>query len=255
MFSKNSAPIFLLLFSLGFIPPEVLAEAKTSYDYPELLVTPLASERLQMEAKDEDKTAWTNQMPVLLSAAGTMFAGIVAMNDPGAKEDGTKRDTPSGERPDIYFAGLVTTIVGAGWVATSSYLALKHRPYSNGIKDISKLPFKTKREQLIRERIAEEHLMAPSGIASKIKWISFASNLSLAAFIRSEAYDDNTKILSTLAAGLTFLPFVFENKWHTVAGQHETYKKKIYGPVSGLAFFPNKQTAKLDPAVTLTLPL
>ncbi len=232
-----------------------MAETKTSYEYPELLVTPSASERLAMESKIETSIAWSNQSPIMLSAFGTLVTGYMAMNDPGINNDGTETETPEGEKPDLYYIGAASVAAGAGWLAATAFFAITHRPYTAGTKAVSKLPAKTKRQKLIRERIAEEHLVAPAAISKKMKWVSFVTNLALVSFIGSKARNDGTKIMSGVGTMMTFLPFFFNDRWETVAQQHHDYKKRIYGPVSGATILYDQKTARLSPALTLTLAL
>jgi hypothetical protein len=88
-----------------------------------------------------------------------------------------------------------------------------------------------------------------------MKWVSFATNLALVSYIGGTAKNDSTKIMSGVGTLMTFLPFFFNDRWETVAQQHHDYKKRIYGPVTGLSFIPNRKTARIDPAITLTLAL
>src|SRR5262249_20459832 len=59
------------------------------FDYPELLVTPSASERLKMEAKSEKSAGLSRMLPIEISGALTLLAGATSLNDPGPSSNRT----------------------------------------------------------------------------------------------------------------------------------------------------------------------
>ena len=91
----------------------------------------------------------------MLSAFGTFVTGYMAMNDPGINKDGSEVETADGEKPDLYYIGMATAATGAGWLAATAFLAITQRPYTTGAKAVKSLPSKSKRQKLIKERIAE----------------------------------------------------------------------------------------------------
>jgi len=226
------------------------AKSGDEYQYPELLVAPSASERLKEESKNEDRNAWTINIPVQLSAASTLLAGLVALSDPG-KSSGKDEKVTDEARDQIKWASSTGVAIGGAWLGATALLSAKYRPYKTGDKELAKVSGGDKKAQLARERLAEEALEAPAILQGRLKWIALASNLGAAGFIASSAGDASTKITAGIAGIMAFTPILFSNHWEDTWRYQESYKKKVYGPLTGLGFTPDRRTGALTPMVNL----
>jgi len=221
------------------------------YQYPELLVSPSASDRLRDEAKDEDRRAWTVNIPMQLSAASTLIAGLVAMADPG-KSSGNEETVTKEDKDRVQWAGRTGVIVGGAWLGASAMMSMKYRPYKSGEKEIGKAASGDKKQQLARERLAEEALEAPALLQRRLKWISLVTNLGAAGFMASSAGDAPAKVSAGIAGIMAFTPLMFRNQWENTWMYQESYKKKVYGPLTGLGFAPDAVTGAVKPVVNLS---
>lgn len=191
-------------------------------NYPELEVTPRASERIETEAKNEARSRWLTFLPFQLSALATIYAGTQSTYAADASDDVKDRYTNTKK---------LAVGLGAGWMVFTMTMSALYRPYFEGYKAIAKMPTTTQREELARERIAEESLYAPEPVATKLKWLSFATNLAAnLALLQNANRDSNTAI--AVGGMFAFAPLLFETRWTQVAQQHREYKKKIYGPIA-----------------------
>ena len=100
----------------------------------------------------------------------------------------------------------------------------------------------TKREQLIRERVAEEALRNTYSLARKIEHLSVWSNFIASVAVLTQADSNEAKLLGVSAAIGSFLPYLFPYRWETTYLRHESYKKKIYGPITGAGLMFNEET-------------
>lgn len=207
-------------------PSDSLDESKLNY--PELEVTPRASERLEIEAKNERNARWGTHIPIQFSALATVYASSSVTYKDGASAQ---------EKDDYTSAKNMAFGVGAGWLALTGVLSALYTPYYSGLKEISKLPAKTQREQLTRERLAEEALYAPASLAWKLKWFSVATNFWANAQLLRNA-DPDSRITIGLGVVASLAPLLFDYRWSQVATQHREYKKKIYGPLAGMILLP-----------------
>lgn len=233
--SRSRHLMFILLASLGV---SGVTHAANDYVYPELAVTPLASERLKMESEDPANSGWRAHLPVQVSALATTAAGISLLtsagNDPTSTSDDNRR-----------IVGLVAAGFGVGWLATTAVLASSYEPYQRGLSQISSLPARTDREKLIRERLSEETIRNAAAAGRRLSWISFATNLAASAAVAGTAESDSLALWAGIGgAALSFTPLIFRYNWQKVADYHENYKKRIYGPVAsiGPAVAPDGRT-------------
>ncbi|MCX6118413.1 MAG: hypothetical protein NT027_12790 [Proteobacteria bacterium] len=204
------------------------AKPASEFEYPELMVSPSASERLAQEAKEESGERYTQHWAIQSSAAMTLLAGIMAGSDPGKN--------PDSEKPQIIkSAAMAGKYVGGGWLALTGAMTFMYSPYKSGQKDLAKLPHGNKREQLAYERIAEEGLAFPANVSRTLKWTSFISNAAVGALIAGSASNDSTKIFGTLAFGGSLIPLLFETNWSRVYNNQELYKKRVYGPLTSIS--------------------
>lgn len=203
---------FLLLGA--FICSSVIAQ---DFAYPELSVSPRASERLKIE--EAENSSWLIHAPLQISAITTLAAGL---NSSSIKNGNSDKS-----------AFTAATAVGAGWLGVSLWMQLYYKPYYLGLQSIKRIPNKSQREQLIYERMAEEHINSAASLAKKIKWISFVTNLGTSTWVMSESEAGSTgKTLGIVGAVAAFGPLLFPYRWESIAEEQKNYKKKIFGPIT-----------------------
>jgi hypothetical protein len=215
-----------------------IAQATNDFEYPELLVSPKASERLTMEAKSEPSKAWTTHIPVQLSALSTLAAGAMAYNSSSRKEDDT-------EGPK--YAGMAAMGIGAGWLLITGTMSAMYAPYRTGLAAIKEVGGSTKREQLTKERIAEEYLEKPASLGWKLNLLSNITNLAACGYAISATESMTANVVAGIAALLSFGPWMFSYHWQDVADRHSDYKKKIYGPISGPTILFKEEAKRAKP--------
>jgi hypothetical protein len=216
------------------------AYASADFEYPELQVTPRASDRLNAEVAHESNNRWTEYLPTQLSAASTLVAGFMLSGD--AVKDTTK---------SYNVAGIA---VGGGWLATTLLLEALSRPYATGSQETEALPRKTQREQLTRERYAEEIIRSQARLACRIKWLSTVTTLGTNVLIASNATSGSAaQIAAGVGAALSLAPVIFHSYRQDVADEQEDYKKRIYGPVASATIFSDPVTGLAAPGMLLSL--
>lgn len=203
--------------------------AETELEYPELLVVPRASARLEMEAKREEARAWNQHIPIQVSALATFTAGVLNMKSPDPSKD------PDGK------AGLGGVLVGAGWIGATLAMSAWYRPYLTSWKELgtpTASGSKSTREQLTRERLSEEALESPARLGKRLIWISTLTNFGVSAYMASKATSSSMEqIASLVSCAAAFTPLIFKYRWQDVASDHQQYKKRIYGPVAAVSPF------------------
>lgn len=215
--------------------------AKDGFDYPELLVTPRASERLKMEAERENSRKWVTHLPLQVSALTTLTAGLVQLGNYSATKD------VDGTSP---YAGLA---VGAGWLVTSSLLAMQHRPYTSAHQEVSALPKGSKREQLAQERMAEEALESTASLGRKLTWLSVLTNAGASIYMLGKAEKNSASIVADgIALAAAFAPVVFPYHWKKVEREQRDYKKKIYAPIATGGVMAEPATGRPAPSLALS---
>lgn len=214
-------PIVLaLLFFESILTP---AKAELKIEYPELQVTPRASERLRLEAESEVDQRWKNQLAVQLSSALTLSSGVyLSKNLP--RKIGDKTD-------EAQRASTVGVGVGAFWLAATTVFALTYQPYSAGFEKIKSLPNQSKRETLIRERLAEEEIRSAAKFGRWLTYLSTLTNFAASAYMITQA-KAGPQIWATISALGAITPLFIHTHWQEVDCQHQEYKKKIYSPIA-----------------------
>ncbi|MEO7165299.1 MAG: hypothetical protein ABI041_20435 [Bdellovibrionia bacterium] len=214
------------------------------YDYPELSVVPRASERLKLESEKEQIRKFTNFLPVQISALSTLISGVAS------------RDSSNSA------ASSVAMGVGIGWLVYTATLSLTYEPYLSGHRRVGPMAKNSLREQLTRERFAEEEIRSAAEMGNRIKWLSFVSNLGASIFMLSEfketgsfnssgnlltgsARSEFTHGLELASLVLAFAPIIFKFHWSEVFDTQTEYKKRIYAPVALTTFFENSVTHRL----------
>lgn len=201
-----------------------------NFDYPELMVTPLASDRLQMEANNESRYQMGLHLPMQISSLTTLLAGILQTG--GVDE---------GKDPDKHSA-LSGIIVGSGFLAASFYFNIYHKPYTQGLSKIKSINGNSKKDRLTRERLAEEALQGAASTAKKLIWASAVFNLASNIYIKSNAEKNSSSDIASLAGIIAATaPIIFGQEWIRVNNEQIKYKKKIYGPISmnGILYEPS----------------
>jgi hypothetical protein len=216
--------------------------AAEGFDYPELSVVPRASERLEMEAANEKNQTWQTHLPFLVPATMTALSGVVLA---GA---GTKSDVQS-TNTSAQYAPWVGIGVGAAWWAVSLGILNKLNYYSDGLAEVSKLPAKSQREQLLRERRAEEAIQQAGSLVRRLKWISIVSNLGASGYLAVSAKDKSFSLyIAGASAVAAFTPLIFPHRWSRTEMLQRDYKKRIYAPIASL---DEERIPQLSPTVLM----
>lgn len=204
--------------------------AAENLTYPELQVSPRASERIQMELKQEKTNKWTNHFPIQISALSTLLAGMYSQKNQPREEYHINPEEAKWSR-------TVAMGVGSAWLIGTFFMANNYEPYAKAQGVIQGLPAKTNQEILTRERIAEEHIESAGQTGDRLMWTSFASNLLASAYLGGKASKDG-QIFAGISGLLAAAPLIFKYNWQTVNKYHHEYKKKIYSPISMLTLTP-----------------
>jgi hypothetical protein len=207
-------------------------------DYPELQVTPRATERLAQLAALEDSGGIAMQWTVLASGTMTLFSGIRHLHDYRGS------DLSDSEKSNSDLAASAGIFVGASWIAWGSYMGGKHWA-SSRLSEIKRVQGKDKRAELNRERLAEESLEQFAKTASTVDSLALYTNLAAATLITAYGTDTN-RVYSLLAATTSLLPMLFPNIYSTGYEKHLEYKRKIYAPLVSVTF-----TQKMEPLMAL----
>ncbi|MCB0414356.1 MAG: hypothetical protein KDD50_08490 [Bdellovibrionales bacterium] len=221
------------VLSLSFSLP-LLAQGQDEISYPELEVTPRASERLKIEAQKEksgEHPWYAYNLPIQVSALSTLVGGLaLTSNQPtfSGIGDTLERDKKLTSASQAASFGLM---VGAIWLGYTAYMQTTYSPYQDAYKTISKQAGSNKREQLTKERLAEERLAEPARIHRRMAYFSVLTNLGASAFMVENSEGD-PRILAAFSAAVSLLPLFFDSHWEAVYNKHQEYKKKIYGPVA-----------------------
>jgi hypothetical protein len=109
-----------ILFAFMAIIFGVQSEAWTkALDYPELNVTPRASERIGLETNWEKTNSWNNAWPIAAAGLGTLVAAISAGDVIDTEKDPNEYSTSLGMG-----VGLLT-------MGIAGYMATQYRPYAS----------------------------------------------------------------------------------------------------------------------------
>lgn len=208
-------------------------------DYPELQVVPKASERLQLEADEEKSSAVGNYWPVQISAIALMLAGTTSAGK-------YKEDAPTdSQKKENQFASQMGLLMGGIWLGATYYLD-HSLSYRRSLPDIRKINGKDKKSLLLKERLSEEALERPAKTAMMINTMSVWSTFVLAVYI-NEHSKQTLPSYAGLAMGLSFLPWLIDNRVIENWQKHQEYKRKIYAPVTMINFSVDPSTQTLTP--------
>ena len=221
--------------------------SETNFEYPELSVVPRASEQIVTESNHEKDHPIKTHLPLLVPATATFVTGLALLSA------GTKSSEDS-TNVGAKYAPWIGMGVGAAWWALS-YAVLDHLDYyGEGSSEVAKLPTKTQREQILRERRAEESIAQAGATARRLKWISIISNLGASGFMAGAAKEKTFPVYLAVTSAITaFTPLLFPHRWETVESMQQDYKKRIYAPVIGATLLPSPTHASLLPGLLLAL--
>lgn len=205
-----------------------------SLDYPELQVVPRASERLSVEAKDEQTFGWAYHINFQLSGLATL---LTAEKGNSLLDEGLSSNEIA-EAKDI-MTGL--KIVGGTWLIGMTILSFQH-PYNEGQKRVNKISGTGKSKQLMRERISEETFERPAKLINTLTYISVISNFMANAFIFDKLNREG-RVYASIGALFSFLPAIFDHEYVHNYEKHEEYKRKIYAPLVSFSTLPQKNHA------------
>jgi hypothetical protein len=220
--------VALFLFSLeGFAGPST--GVPPAYDYPELLVAPRASERVEREAEWERTARYRRFVPVQLPAAAALLTGVIG-------RDSAERDPDQLTR----WLGLG---VGGAWLATTLVLSATYHPYGDAQEELASGSFASAkaspRGQLLRERHAEEAIQRAAAVSRKIHWLAAGSLLVVHGVILSKNQMGSAPAISAIGgAALSVAPLLFPSRYQEVAEQQESYRKRIYAPIAQAFVIP-----------------
>jgi hypothetical protein len=220
----------LVLLSAVIASDSQAAEKPTapSWEYPELVVTPRASARLDREAELEKKRPISRHWAIQVSAATTLASGLMQFAQPNRSAD-----------PDRQ-AAWTGVGVGGAWLLATWLLGSQYTPYQSGAAEVSTLPSNSMRDQLARERAAEEAIHSAARTGTQLKWLSFLSNGAASIYLASQARDESAaRVTALLSIATSLTPLIFSHHWNEVSNQQTDYKKRIFGPVAGLSAAPS----------------
>ncbi len=191
--------------------------------YPELNVTPRASDRIKLELKDEKQNLDSSFLPIQLSAVATLVAG--GMSSSEIKED---KEDEGGEKAPLLAMG-----VGLGWLGATVWASMKYRPYKTAYNKLKGFKGTSLRDRLTLERLAEEEINNLRSIGKKMRYLSVASNL-IASGVLLENVEPKTdaNMMAATSALVSLAPLFFKTHWEKVGNEQAKYKKKIFSPVA-----------------------
>jgi hypothetical protein len=261
------AAIFFAL-SILMVATQAFAEKKqlAQLEYPELMVTPLASERLAQEARREMRGQHSIYAPFYVSSFTTLMGGVFQLAEPvptgwgefqsnGQTSEELQDRTNQFERTKKRL-GVVGVAVGGGFLLTNALLHLIYEPFQSGFASAESMPATTERELLARERAAEAELEKAARIGNRFKWLSVGANFAASLIMISDTDSrERAHTPALMALGASLAPLFFPPRWDQVNRQQQRYKKQIYRPVADFNLFPQTVGSKThwEPGVQLSL--
>ncbi len=218
--------------------------AQGELDYPELMVTPSASQRIELEAKDERSRRFSNVLPLMASSAVLFVGGILQNGNTDISKDGDK------------YGAKVGAFMGGTWLTVGALLAFMYDPYQSASAQIGRLPSGNKQEKLAKERYAEQALYSASKIGNIVAITHLATTIGTSIYMMANAQSGSiSKVYPAFSIAAAFLPIIFKTRWQQVATEHEEYKKKIYGPIVSASptLFQNSTTGEWTPGLVASL--
>jgi len=192
-------------------------------DYPELQVVPRASERLYMEAAIERERNIFMLTPFVISSLTTLVAGATVTRS--LRPELTEEDVRNTNQSANLAMGVGT--VGLGF----AYWFTNFNNYTTSEQQIKAIKGKDKRNELLRERLAEETFERTAEQMLKWKWIYTAANFIACASITGKS-TGNANLVPLIGLLTATLPLVFTTSYELNYEKQMDYKKRIYSPVT-----------------------
>lgn len=227
--------LLFFISSTGFSQENLFS----NLDYPELQVSPRATERLAQLAAMEDHNGPLLEWTMWTSGLATLTAGL---KNRGTYKQANPSDNQKRDADDASNAGI---LVGASWITLGTYMGFKSWSATR-LMEVKKIQAKDKRGELARERMAEESLEFAAHTTSTLETISVWTNFATSLYVTSYATEEN-RFYGLIAATTSFLPWLFPNPYTIGYQKHKEYKRKIYAPLVG--FNLNSQ---LEPTMNWT---
>lgn len=227
---ENTARMLLVVMAVGVLTLPAKAQAN-ELDYPEISIVPRYSDRLEAEAKMEPLRKWGAVATLAIPFAASTVVGVTLFN------------------PQMAVAYWTPLAVGGLGLVGMSLFGVFLQPYNSGMAIVSPLKNGTLREKLYRERVAEEQIEAAARMGNRMRWFSTAVNLAANMFtvvsytqVTDSFLAPGQKMMGVIAGGvgalLSFTPLLFPPYWVDVAGEQESYRKRIFSPVASATVFP-----------------
>jgi hypothetical protein len=237
----------LALFLGCSLMPVLASASEAGFEYPELSVVPRATDRIILEAQKDREQRWRTHLPTLIPALGNILAGTALLVN-GTRSDLTPSDTSSKAAPWVGIG------VGIAWTGIILGVVDKQDFYQEGIQEAARIQVKSQRDQLLRERLAEESIQRAGTLARKIKWMSAVTNLGAAAFMAGAAKEKSfSRYVAFGAAATALVPFLFPTRWEKTDSIHKDYKRRIYAPMAGVTLLPDPIGNSWAPGLSLAL--
>ena len=185
--------------------------------YPELLVVPKASKRLQLEMQNNKKSLFDGYSMYIGSTTATLISGIYSFAEMPKDNSNSK------------IVASLTTAVGGLFTGLGCYLALLRNPYQDAYSSINKLPSKSTNNKLIRERLAEENIDRIASFNMRLRILTGIAQIAMGGAIAATV-QNNYAAGITVVAGL--FNMIFPHPSENVSSLQKSYKKKIYASIT-----------------------
>ncbi len=197
-------------------------------EYPELLVVPRASARIELEKAREKSSQWTRLAPMQLGSLTLLTAGTTfAVTAPSSTDD---------ERKNRLVGSIVSIGTGGAWLIATTALNAFYFPYETASLEVgSTAQGASKREVLTRERLAEESIRSAARVGKVLQWTYGLSQAAASLTLLSNNSLSENPVPSVMASGaliMSLAPVIFPTRWQTVHREQDDYKKRIFTPVA-----------------------
>ena len=211
-------------------------------DYPELQVIPHASDRLKIEAHEEEYDWFYAHWQIEGSGIATLANALMANSQvrPGLNDSSLSQEAS---------VATLGKVVGIGWVTAGVLIGAGHM-YRRGTSNLARFNGKDERSMILRERLAEETLERPARLMGPLIWASVISNVGTNLLLGSYLSDQG-RVVAGVSALLGLLPLFYEDHSVSVYKKHLEYKTRIYRPVSSMGLKYEIQNKNYIPVARL----
>lgn len=200
-------------------------ELLKNLDYPELMVVPRASERLNLEAQYENSMGPLMHWTFELSGLSTLAIGLMH------KGRYKKEDFTDQQKKDSDNVALTAIGIGAAWLGVAAYYSIRE-PYQSAATQLKTTRVTDKKSDLLKERLAEEALQRPADEIRLLTNLSVLTNLGASLSVLNEAHE-SLRYFAIISAFASLTPYLFESRYVENYRKHLEYKRKIYAPLIG----------------------